>query len=965
MDELSEAEYAKKIARIKQIEEKIQPLWEEKKVYEAEPVEGKPKKFVTFPYPYMNGPLHVGHALSSTRVDVYARYMRLQGYNVLYPFAWHWTGEPIVGLAKRVAKGEQKTIDILTKVDGVPTEHLSKFTDPFYVANYYTAEGKKVVKRLGLSIDWRREFTTAHNEGYSRFVAWQYLTLREKGYIVKGTHPVVWCPNDKSPTGDHDRAEGEGVSPDEMSLVKFRLLKEDAFLVAATYRPETIFGATNLWVNPKALYVEALVDGERWIVSEYAAKVLPEQKHVVKVIRSFLGEELLLKEVETPLTARRLPVLPAEFVDPTFGTGVVYSVPAHAPYDYLALNDLKNKELSSELRKVVEEIRPISIISVSGYGDFPAIEECKRLGVESQKDPKAEKATENVYKLEYNKGVMKENCGKYSGKRVSDAKVEIFNELLKMGLGAVFYDTPKPVICRCGTRCIVKILEDQWFLKYGDPSWKAQARKALSLMKIFPEEARQWFLDVIEWLQDKPCTRKSGMGTPLPWDTEWIIETLSDSTVYMAYYTVSKYVNQNLIKPSQLTKEFFDYVFLGVGDLTQLSTQIGLSKELIQKVRQEFLYWYPVDLRNSAKELIANHLTFFIFHHCALFPENLWPKAISVNGLITVNGEPMHKSKGNYVSIKAALEKYGADVSRCTLINGTESLDDPDWNDKAALNMVDKIHSFIELVAHIGNGEPVETLDIDKWLLARLKQRAKEVAQHLEEMRTRSAFNIAFFEVWEDYKRYLKRCAKPNTSVQRMFIAEWSKLLHPFMPHVAQWAYNELGFHGLIEQAKYPDTQITDEEALLLIREEYLIKIEEDLTNLMRMMQGSNELEIAYATSKKRYVVLSMINSKLGDNLRVTPEMIERLSEITKEKSKAGAIAQKIIKLIAEWKAYPREWVAKMIERESEALCSFAPYLERVYGLKVKVVDEEHSEDQKRASLSLPLKPSLTLKKGP
>jgi len=108
-----------------------------------------------------------------------------------------------------------------------------------------------------------------------------------------------------------------------------------------------------------------------------------------------------------------------------------------------------------------------------------------------------------------------------------------------------------------------------------------------------------------------------------------------------------------------------------------------------------------------------------------------------------------------------------------------------------------------------------------------------------------------------------------------------------------------------------------------------------------------------------------MINSKLGDNLRVTPEMIERLSEITKEKSKAGAIAQKIIKLIAEWKAYPREWVAKMIERESEALCSFAPYLERVYGLKVKVVDEEHSEDQKRASLSLPLKPSLTLKKGP
>ncbi len=112
------------------------------------------------------------------------------------------------------------------------------------------------------------------------------------------------------------------------------------------------------------------------------------------------------------------------------------------------------------------------------------------------------------------------------------------------------------------TQCIVKILSDQWFLNYSDPEWKAKAKEAVAQMAIYPESAKQSFYTVIDWLQEWACARTTGFGTPLPWGKGWIIETLSDSTVYMAFYTINKHIKQNNIKSEALTPEVFDYIFL-------------------------------------------------------------------------------------------------------------------------------------------------------------------------------------------------------------------------------------------------------------------------------------------------------------------------------------------------------------------------------------------------------------------
>jgi leucyl-tRNA synthetase len=115
---------------------------------------------------------------------------------------------------------------------------------------------------------------------------------------------VVWCPKDKSPTGDHDRQIGEGVTPEEYTLIKYKL-DEKTFLPAATFRPETIYGITNMWINPDADYVEADVNGENWIIGAPAAEKLKEQEKTVTIKRTFKGKELIGKTFENPVTHKR------------------------------------------------------------------------------------------------------------------------------------------------------------------------------------------------------------------------------------------------------------------------------------------------------------------------------------------------------------------------------------------------------------------------------------------------------------------------------------------------------------------------------------------------------------------------------------------------------------------------------------------------------------------------------------
>ena len=161
-------------------------------------------------------------------------------------------------------------------------------------------------------------------------------------------------------------------------------------------------------------------------------------------------------------------------------------------------------------------------------------------------------------------------------------------------------------------------------------------KSLIKAANVYPEQSLEWYFSTIDWLRNWPCARKSGMGTKLPWDKEWIVETLSDSTIYMAFYTICQFINSETVKFNQLLPDVFDYVLLGEGSEAHISKLSGIEMKHLKAMRNEFLYWYPVDMRNSAKELIPNHLTFFAFHHAALFEHKHWPRGFSVNGMIQI-----------------------------------------------------------------------------------------------------------------------------------------------------------------------------------------------------------------------------------------------------------------------------------------------------------------------------------------
>ena len=865
-------------------------VWNEKRAFEPDPVVGKKKAFVTVPYPYMNSPIHVGNAFTAGRVEYYARFRRLQGYNVLFPWAWHWTGKSIVGMSQRLKQGDKDARRAFVEVDGVPESEVDKFVDPEYLASYYTKVSRQVLKDAGFSIDWRREFKTV-DPAYRKFVEWQYLRLREMGYVVQGTHPVVWCPLDKSPTGDHDRMDGEGVSPEEFNLIKFHL--GEFALVAATLRPETIYGATNVWVNPDAEYCEARVDGELWVVSSSSLTRLAEQKHDVAPVRSFKGSELVGRYAMAPMTGKSLPVLPGRFVDDSLATGVVYSVPAHAPYDLMALRDIQEGRVpvGREVKEIADKILPVPILTLKGYSEIPARDAVERMGIKDSMDQRLEAATEEVYSAEFHHGVLSQASGPLAGLTVSEAKAKVVELMAKTERLARMLELPEKVVCRCGTRCYVKVLENQWFLNYSNPEWKARTRLAVGRAKIFPEEARQVFDSTIEWLNDWPCARRSGMGTKLPWDKEWIVETLSDSTIYMAYYCVSKFVNLEKIGPDNLTPEVFDYVFSGKGNPASVAKAAKTTEKRLKEMRSEFTYWYPVDLRNSGKDLIPNHLTFFAFHHAAMFPEKLWPRGIGVNGMILVEGKKMSKTKGNFVTWRSALEKYGADAVRLAEALTADGMDDADWRDRAATDAKGRVEAVVPFVRKTLRGAKARPKEeLDSWLASTVRGRIETATQAMEEMRIRRAAATIFLDIWNDVRYYIHRTRSPRKESLVDAFGAWARMMSPFTPFMAEDLNHELGGKGLVCQADWPSVRDFPLDAGAELSEAVMNRVMEDARSVLKVVKGPrSKLNVYVSSDAAKSYFFELASAKKGNgnvgqvvkkfaSLKIKPDRVFRLT---------------------------------------------------------------------------------------
>ena len=197
----------------------------------------------------------------------------------------------------------------------------------------------------------------------------------------------------------------------------------------------------------------------------------------------------------------------------------------------------------------------------------------EELKIQSHKDTvKLEQAKDKCYQEGFTKGVML--VGVAAGQRVEIAKPIVRKQMIDEGNAVPYYEPEKEVTARTGEPCIVALC-DQWLLDYGEESWKNKVKEHVSSDRFncYNSKTQKEFDDILDWLKEWGCSRTTGLGTRVPWDNKFVIESLSDSTIYMAYYTIAHLLQGGNLEGSEtgpagiaasaMTIGAFDYVFLG------------------------------------------------------------------------------------------------------------------------------------------------------------------------------------------------------------------------------------------------------------------------------------------------------------------------------------------------------------------------------------------------------------------
>ncbi|KAF2711963.1 leucyl-tRNA synthetase [Pleomassaria siparia CBS 279.74] len=804
---------------------------------------------------------------------------------------------------------------------GIPLEEIQKFADPYHWIQYFPPLAKRDLIAFGARIDWRRQFvTTDANPYYDSFVAWQMRKLKDMGKIIFSKRYTIYSPKDGQACLDHDRQSGEGVGVQEYTALKLKVKEwsdsakkilqgklpdgANAYFIPATLRPETMYGQTCCFVGPTIEYgVFKVSETEYYVCSPRAARNMSFQPGtfpewgVFPQVATFKGKDVIGTIINAPLSIHTagVRILPMETVKDTKGTAVVTCVPSDSPDDYATVLDLAKKAEYYGIKKEwvdfgKEDFGIIPIIETPSYGNLTAKFLVEELKIQSPKDTKKlEEAKEKAYKEGFYKGKM--IYGEFTGKKVEDAKTLVRNQLIESGDAFAYAEPDGKVISRSGDECVTALL-DQWFMNYGtgenggDGEW---AQKVLDHingeLELYFPETKHAFIGVVNWLKGWACARSFGLGTKLPWDETVKVESLSDSTIYQAYYSFAHLLHKDMfgkevgplgIKPEQMTDEIWDYVF--ARRARDAIPETDIPKKSVEVLRRQFDYWYPLDMRTSGKDLIQNHLTFNLYVHTAIFDESNWPRSFRVNGHLMLNGEKMSKSTGNFLTIEQSVKKFGADATRIALADAGDGIEDANFEETVANSNILKLFELRKWCEEMVR-EAVIVENGDKYKHTRDNQRIRnsdtiqrksgspkalwddifenemnalvaETKQHYEATMYKAALKSGYYDFTaaRDFYREASKAAGlgMHEDLTKRYIELQALLLTPIAPHWADYIWQEvLGKTDTIQNALYP--KVVDTVPSLTATREYVKLTSTNITSaegvqVKRLAKGKQAL---------------------------------------------------------------------------------------------------------------------------
>ncbi len=739
------------------IESKWQRHWDDEKTFKSDVDHTKEKLYVLdmFPYPSGSG-LHVGHPLGYTATDIYCRYKRLQGYNVLHPMGWDAFGLP----------AEQYALKTGTHPKITTEENIENF--------------KRQIKMLGFSYDWEREINTT-DEGYYKWTQWIFLKLYEKGLAYEAEVPVNWCPELKAVLANEEVIDGVSeigghpvvrkpmrqwmfriteyaesllkgldsldwpdhvkelqrnwIGKSEGSEVIFHIKDINTNITVFTTRPDTLFGATYLVLAPEHPLVRELA------TAEYLEKVefyIGESQKKSDLDRGDLNKNktgvFLGSYAINPVNNEKIPLWVADYVLMNYGTGAIMAVPGHDERDYqFAIK----------------------------YG-LPIIE------VVSGGDINTEAYTDNV------NGKMVNSSNDY-GLDLNDMFVP---EAIKTTISWLSKNNK-------GKGKIQYKLRDWLFSRqryWGEPIPVVHTNDG----KIIPLDDTDLPLTLPQVDKYEPALTGE---SPLANIKEWVeIKDGRRETNTMPQWAGSC------------------WYFLRFTDPNNKKLPWGKVEES---------YWMPVDLYIGGVEHAVLHLLYSRFWHHVLYDLGLVTsrepfKKLFNQGMIQgEDGQKMSKSRGNVINPDDVVKKYGADSFRLyEMFMGPLEKSKP-WNTKG----LQGCYRFLQKVWKLFHNENTKILEdcCDDETKRILHQTIKKVSDNLNDLR----FNTVVSQLMI-LTNHLSNLENLDKKVLQKFLI----LLNPFAPHITEELNKKLGYGEITKSnwPEYDSNLILDDEIIIAVQ---------------------------------------------------------------------------------------------------------------------------------------------------
>ncbi len=836
--------------KMRELEKTIQSMWHEKStdIIRINEFKQTNKYFATFPYPYMNGYLHIGHAFTLSKYDFICRYYRMIGYKVLQPFSFHLTGMPIMAAVDKLKEDlmtnsdSPKTQYNIMKKMNISDEDMVKFTDPHYWGKFFPASAANTLKKFGIGYDETRSFiTTEDNPYYDKFIKWQFSILQEKNVLRTGTRFEIFSIKESQPCLGHERSSGEDAKPLKSYIVPYKIINpmfkdfkkidNEVWILASTSRPETLYGATNLWINNNIYYSIWYIKTNKktvyWITQDYVISSLQYQKRDCdefyiqdsRFIQKIIGKDLCGQKVcDIMKQNQQLPILALNCyqkinkylqIDMNLSSCVAISVPCDSPIDYVGYIYAQNDDL------INTQIIPCVRVEHDTYQGnklaIDLIDQIKTINANGTFNINLIDMQRIIQFCSQGVNTCSSMCtGEYKDKSIIEARNSLIIKMEANHEIITYYEPDQQAFSRSGEKLIVSKM-DQWFIDYGNKQWKNDANHHLDQMHN-NHQVMYTLKQTIQWLDQWPCSRRYGLGSRFPpgtADPEHMIDSLSDSTIYMALYTIYHYFKELHIDDSELNNEIFNYIFL----LKDYDNQIF---DKYKPLREEFIFWYPFDLRVSAKDLLTNHLAMSIFHHVIVwddafierlkihYPEknaNFGPVLYEINGYITVKGpennqiEKMSKSNGNFKTLDEAIDTFSADALRFTLASSSNGIDDALFDQDLASKIIEKIYKekewILNILEQLNNNIycRTELMYCDNIFNNEMNILIKETIKAYQDLNFQCVITKGFhlMQLSRDHYVEMSKSVNLHPMILRKFIDMQLFIMYPIIPHFCEY----------------------------------------------------------------------------------------------------------------------------------------------------------------------------------